>query len=142
MGFLCTTNTLRASFSIFLGLRASEHPSSQAWRQNGIQAHPLRKPRACFHAQCHHLDISRTYEGHGLHFDFSLGFMTIVAQRFQKNFLFKLIYNVVPIFAVQQSDPLTHIHTFPFSYDLPSWSIPRDCAGQQDLMASPFSTTW
>lgn len=116
MGFLCTTNTLCASFSIFLGSRASEHPSSQAWRQNGIQAHPLRKPRACFHAQCHHLDISRTYEGHGLHFDFSLGFMTIVAQHFQKKILFKLIYNVVPIFAVQESDRVLYIFIYSYIY--------------------------
>ena len=28
--------------------------------------------------------------------------------------------------AIQQSDSVIHIYTFPFSYYLPSWSIPRD----------------
>ena len=32
---------------------------------------------------------------------------------------------VVPISAVQQSDPVIHIDTFPFLYYLPSWSNPR-----------------
>ena len=32
----------------------------------------------------------------------------------------------MPISAVQRSDPVIDIHTFPFSYYLPSWSIPRD----------------
>ena len=37
-----------------------------------------------------------------------------------------LIYSVVPISAVQQSDPVIHLYTFFFSYHLPSRSIPRD----------------
>ena len=37
-----------------------------------------------------------------------------------------LIHSVVPISAGQQSDPVIHIHTFPFLYYLPSCSIPRD----------------
>ena len=41
-------------------------------------------------------------------------------------FLLELIYNVVPISAVQQSDPVRNIYTFLFSYFLPSCSIPRD----------------
>ena len=35
-------------------------------------------------------------------------------------------YNIVPISAVQQSDPVIHMSTFLFSYYLSSWSIPRD----------------
>ena len=37
----------------------------------------------------------------------------------------ELIYSVESISAVQQSDPVTHIYIL-FSYDLPSWSSPRD----------------
>lgn len=45
-----------------------------------------------------------------------------------------LIYNVVPISAVQPSDPIMYVgvyvsmqaYTFPFLYYLPSWSVPRD----------------
>ena len=32
------------------------------------------------------------------------------------------IYNVVPIYAVEQSDPVIHTHTFPFLHYPPSWS--------------------
>ena len=51
-------------------------------------------------------------------------------------FKLQLIHNV-PISAVQQSDP------FPFSYYLPSWSIPRNWVWfpvllQQDLNTYPF----
>ena len=44
------------------------------------------------------------------------------------HFFFKvyLICNVVPISAVQQSDPVIHTYPFFFSYYLPSGSIPRD----------------
>ena len=35
-------------------------------------------------------------------------------------------YIVVPISAVQQSGPVTHIYTFFSSYHPPSWSLPRD----------------
>ena len=38
----------------------------------------------------------------------------------------QLVYNVVPVSAVQKSDPVIHIYTFPFLYYLPSWSNPRD----------------
>ena len=38
----------------------------------------------------------------------------------------ELIYNVVPIFAVQQSDPVIDINTFLFLYCHPSRSIPRE----------------
>ena len=37
-----------------------------------------------------------------------------------------LIYNVVPISAVQQSDPVIHIYTFFLLYHLPSCPTPRD----------------
>ena len=37
-----------------------------------------------------------------------------------------LIYNVGPISAIQQNDPVIHIYTFFFSIYLPSWSISRD----------------
>ena len=35
-------------------------------------------------------------------------------------------YNVWLISAIQQSDPVICIYTFPFLYYLPPWSIPRD----------------
>ena len=38
----------------------------------------------------------------------------------------QLIYSVVPISAVQHSDPVIYIYTFFSSYYLPSCSIPRD----------------
>ena len=38
----------------------------------------------------------------------------------------QLIYNFVPISAVQKNDPITHICTLFFSYYVPSYSIPRD----------------
>ena len=37
-----------------------------------------------------------------------------------------LLYNAVPICAVQCSDPVIQIHLFSFVYYLPSWSSPRD----------------
>ena len=41
-----------------------------------------------------------------------------------------MIYNVVPISAVQQSDPVTHIYIYTFLFlcylHLPSWTTPRD----------------
>ena len=37
-----------------------------------------------------------------------------------------LIYIAVPISGAQQSDPVICIYTFPFLYDLSSWSISRD----------------
>ena len=39
---------------------------------------------------------------------------------FSKILLLQLIYNILSIFAVQQSDPVTHIHTFFFSNYPPS----------------------
>ena len=47
---------------------------------------------------------------------------------FSFNFFIKVwwIYNVMPISAIQQRDPVIPIHTFFFSYYLPSQSIPRD----------------
>ena len=60
----------------------------------------------------------------------------------EKPFFFFLFFKLqlirnVPISAVQQSDP------FPFSYYLPSWSIPRNWVWfpvllQQDLNTYPF----
>ena len=32
----------------------------------------------------------------------------------------------MPISAVQQSDSVIHVYTFPFLYHPPSWSVPRD----------------
>ena len=32
-------------------------------------------------------------------------------------------YSVVPTSSVQRSGPVTHVHTFPLSYHLPSWSV-------------------
>ena len=37
----------------------------------------------------------------------------------------QLIYSIVPISAIQPRNPVIHIHTFFFSYYLPSWSISR-----------------
>ena len=37
-----------------------------------------------------------------------------------------MIYSVSSISPVQHSDPVIHIHTFFFSYYLPSCSIPKD----------------
>ena len=41
-------------------------------------------------------------------------------------FYYNLFTTLCPISAVQQSDPVIHTHTFPFSHYLPPWSIPRD----------------
>ena len=51
------------------------------------------------------------------HFTFLMEFLKIKVE---------LMYNVVPISAVQQHDPVLHRYTFSFLYYLPSWSIPRD----------------
>ena len=40
--------------------------------------------------------------------------------------LLKLIYSIVPISAVQHSDPIIYICAFFFSYYLPSCSVTRD----------------
>ena len=39
---------------------------------------------------------------------------------------YSLFTMLLPISAVQQSDPFIHICTFPFLCKFPSWSIPRD----------------
>ena len=54
----------------------------------------------------------------------------------------QLIYNVLPISAVQKSEPVIHIYTFFFSRYPPSCSITSDWifvpyAIQQDLIAYP-----
>ena len=65
------------------------------------------------------------------------GFLSIVIPRYQgvksplifkskKRFNLELTCNAVSISAVPQSDPVIHVHTFFFSYYLPSWSIPGD----------------
>ena len=48
-----------------------------------------------------------------------------------------LIYNVVPVSAVQQSDPVIHIYILFFLCYLPSWSIPRDWVSSLCYTAGP-----
>ena len=45
---------------------------------------------------------------------------------FLKMFLLQLIYSVLSVSAVQQSDPVTHVYTVFFSHYLPSCSITSD----------------
>ena len=70
-------------------------------------------------------------------------FLPFLPSPFLKLFLkLQLIYYVVPISAVQQSDRVMHIYTFFSSYYLLLCSITRldivPCAAQQGLIAYPF----
>ena len=59
-----------------------------------------------------------------------------------RDFLLELTYSVVPVSAVQQSDPVTHTHSF--SHAIPSIMFcPKrldtvPCAVQKDPVAYPF----
>ena len=53
-------------------------------------------------------------------------YLNIILFYFILFFKVQLIYSIVTISAVQQSDPVIHIYTFFFSYHPPSCSIPRD----------------
>ena len=69
------------------------------------------------------IDITEHY----IYISFCIFFLSFFFLRF---LLFKikvfLIYNVVPISAVQQSDHVIHLYIFSFLYYFPSWSIPGD----------------
>ena len=52
-------------------------------------------------------------------------------------FLLKLIYSVVPISAVQHSDPVIHTHAFFFSCYVPSCSFPLLCGISHTAQMNP-----